>query len=175
MGRGWIHIRLGFLFRPHKTLQNSQLTRRAERPMLDLVISLDRLATLASCADRTVSKTGLRSCSLARITGTLMHPATPFCLVYYSTTAPTFFAKQQRQRQRNLILAIESEPTSDPDRQLRRYCPTLGSSKSQECRRERSSMGWYYHKDSECRLDVRYRWRRCVESRFTTLVRGIRY
>ncbi|KAH0825813.1 WD40-repeat-containing domain protein [Lanmaoa asiatica] len=60
-----------------------------ERPMLDLVVAPDGHTVLASSTDRTVSIFDLRSPSLASTAGTLMHPATPSCLVYPST-APTF-------------------------------------------------------------------------------------
>ncbi|KAG6380478.1 ribosome biogenesis protein YTM1 [Boletus reticuloceps] len=53
-----------------------------ERPMLDLVVTPDGHTVLASSTDRTVSIFDLRSPSLASTTGTLMHPATPSCLVY---------------------------------------------------------------------------------------------
>jgi ribosome biogenesis protein YTM1 len=57
--------------------------------MLDLVVTPDGRTVLASSTDRTVSIFDLRSPSLASTAGTLMHPATPSCLVYPST-APTF-------------------------------------------------------------------------------------
>ncbi|KAI9457571.1 WD40-repeat-containing domain protein [Boletus coccyginus] len=63
-----------------------------ERPMLDLVVTPDGQTVLASSTDRTVSIFDLRSPSLASTAGTLMHPATPSCLVYPSaastSTAP---------------------------------------------------------------------------------------
>ena len=57
--------------------------------MLDLVVTPDERTVLASSTDRTVSIFDLRSPSLASTAGTLMHPATPSCLVYPSA-APTF-------------------------------------------------------------------------------------
>ena len=57
--------------------------------MLDLVVTPDERTVLASSTDRTVSIFDLRSPSLASTAGTLMHPATPSCLVYPSAT-PTF-------------------------------------------------------------------------------------
>ena len=56
--------------------------------MLDLVVTPDGYTVLASSTDRTVSIFDLRSSSLATTAGTLMHPATPSCLVYPSA-APT--------------------------------------------------------------------------------------
>ena len=57
--------------------------------MLDLVVTPDGRTVLASSTDRTVSIFDLRSPSLTSTAGTLMHPATPSCLVYPSA-APTF-------------------------------------------------------------------------------------
>lgn len=56
--------------------------------MLDLVVTPDGQTVLASSTDRTVSIFDLRSPSLASTAGTLIHPATPSCLVYPSA-APT--------------------------------------------------------------------------------------
>lgn len=50
--------------------------------MLDMVVTPDGYTALASSTDRTVSIFDLRSPSLASTAGTLMHPATPSCLVY---------------------------------------------------------------------------------------------
>ena len=59
--------------------------------MLDLVVTPDGHTILASSTDRTVSIFDLRSPSLSSTAGTLMHPATPSCLVYPSV-APTFYS-----------------------------------------------------------------------------------
>ena len=56
--------------------------------MLDLVVTPDGRTVLTSSTDRTVSIFDLRSPSLTSTAGTLMHPATPSCLVYPSA-APT--------------------------------------------------------------------------------------
>ncbi|KAG6377975.1 WD40-repeat-containing domain protein [Boletus reticuloceps] len=53
-----------------------------ERPMLDLAVTPDGHTVLASSTDLTVSIFDLRSPSLASTTGTLLHPATPSCLVH---------------------------------------------------------------------------------------------
>ena len=58
--------------------------------MLDLVVTPDGHTVLASSTDRTVSIFDLRSSSLASTAGTLVHPATPSCLVYPSVAASTF-------------------------------------------------------------------------------------
>ena len=55
--------------------------------MLDLVVTPDGYTVLASSTDRTVSIFDLRSSSLATTAGTLMHPATPSCLVYPSAAS----------------------------------------------------------------------------------------
>lgn len=49
--------------------------------MLDLVVTPDGHTVLAASTDRTVSIFDLRSPSLTSTAGTLMHPATPSCLV----------------------------------------------------------------------------------------------
>lgn len=49
--------------------------------MVDLVVAPDGRAVLASSTDRTVSIFDLRSPSITSTAGTLMHPATPSCLV----------------------------------------------------------------------------------------------
>ncbi|KAH0832306.1 hypothetical protein J3R83DRAFT_13308 [Lanmaoa asiatica] len=60
-----------------------------ERPMLDLVVTLDGYTVLAFSTDWTVSVFYIRLPSLASTAGKLMHPATPSCLVYPSA-ASTF-------------------------------------------------------------------------------------
>lgn len=57
--------------------------------MLDLAVTPDGHTLLASSTDRSVSVFDLRSPSLASTVGTLMHPATPSCLVYPSVTPIT--------------------------------------------------------------------------------------
>lgn len=54
--------------------------------MLDLVVTPDGHTVLASSTDRTVSIIDLRSSSLASTAGSLVHPATPSCLVYPNAT-----------------------------------------------------------------------------------------
>ncbi|KAI5995723.1 WD40 repeat-like protein [Pisolithus marmoratus] len=53
----------------------------AERPMLDLSLMNDGNMLLAASTDRTVSIFDLRGSELSSTIGTLMHPATPSCLV----------------------------------------------------------------------------------------------
>ncbi|KAI6145001.1 WD40 repeat-like protein [Pisolithus tinctorius] len=60
-----------------------------ERPMLDLSLTNDGNMLLAASTDRTVSIFDLRGSELSSTIGTLMHPATPSCLVCpHTSTAP---------------------------------------------------------------------------------------